>query len=579
MLNSNNREDLNMTKDFNMVKSGTVNGQPIPRAPQSANNQGVPSQRPGQPQQRQGMPIQRPGQLQQRPPQSIQRQGQPQQPQGVTSQGQIRQSQAQVRQIRPQAQHAVKDAPTQAIPSVTRMGNETRSSVRPQTNAVPQVRKPEPKPSQTETRGGIPQVHTASVNKPQAINKTAQKRSVDSRMMKTRVDAVDIEQQKKEQSKIDSKEKKSSSKKNQSAGVNTVMSIVKAIVYIIFVIVVSVFLAVAIIKVGNDVFAFVKSDEPIEITIPENATTEDISDILADNDVIEYPEVFKLFAKFKKYDNNYVAGDYTVTPSMNYEALVLEFKPKSVAGTIDITIPEGYTTDEIIDLFVSSGIGTREGFVDVIQNGEFDYWFVDLLNEDTANPSRIYRLDGYLFPDTYQFYLASSEWTIVNKLLRRFSQIFTREYREQCEALGYTVDEIVTLASIIEKEAASPSEFFLVSSVFHNRMNASWAFPRLESDATVVYAIEHETGERNVDLYYDTPYNTYKYEGFPPGPISNPSASAMLAALSPLDTNYYYFISNNNVTYFSASKAEHDAYVEKFKNESTQQTTGDVPNN
>ena len=128
-------------------------------------------------------------------------------------------------------------------------------------------------------------------------------------------------------------------------------------------------------------------------------------------------------------------------------------------------------------------------------------------------------------------------------MLKRFSQIFTSEYRKQCETLGYTVDQIVTLASIIEKEAASPSEFFLVSSVFHNRLNNRWVYPRLESDATVVYVIQHETGERNVDLTYDTPYNTYLYDGLTPGPISNPSASAMLAALSPQETNYFYFVS------------------------------------
>ena len=253
--------------------------------------------------------------------------------------------------------------------------------------------------------------------------------------------------------------------------------------------------------------------------------------------VIKYPKIFSLYAKVRKDDGVYIAGTYSVSPMQNFDSLRASFKPQEVSGTIEITIPEGYTTDEIIDLMVENGIGTREGYVNEIQNGEFDYWFVKELEEDGVSEDRIYRLDGYLFPDTYQFYLASSEWTVINKLLRRFAQIFTTEYRDQCEVLGYSVDEMITLASIIEKEAANPSEFFLVSSVFHNRLKAKWTFPQFESDATVVYAIAHETGERTVDLFYDSPYNTFRYSDFPPGPICNPSAAAPASlVISPSDT-------------------------------------------
>ncbi len=365
-------------------------------------------------------------------------------------------------------------------------------------------------------------------------------------------------------------------------GGNTVVSVVRAVVYIIFVLVISIFLAITMIVVSNDVYAFVKSDEVVEITIPEYATLEEVSEILYKNDVIKYPTIFKLYAVAEHDNGEFLAGTYSVSPMMNYDALLAEFKEKPVSGTERITIPEGYTTDEIIDLFVSYGIGTREGYVDVIQNYDFDYWFIDELEESGRTENRIYRLDGYLFPDTYEFYKSSSEATVIDKLLKRFTQIFTKEYRDQCAELGYTVDEMITLASLIEKEAASSSEFFLVSSVFHNRLNNKWSFPQLESDATVLYAIAHDTGERPKtvtasDLLYDTPYNTYTHDGLPPGPIANPSASAMLAALSPVSTNYYYFVANKGVTYFSATKAEHDAYIAEFNAETTQQTTGDVP--
>ena len=363
-------------------------------------------------------------------------------------------------------------------------------------------------------------------------------------------------------------------------GGNTVVSVVKAIVYIVFVMIVSVFLSMVIINVGNDMFAFVKSDELVEVNIPEYATLDEVTEVLYKNDIIRYPTIFKIFAVKEKDDRKFVAGTYTVHGMMSYEDLLDAFKEKPVTGIKKITIPEGFTTDEIIDLFVSEGIGTREGFVDVIQNYEFDYWFLRELNDNGISEDRIYRLDGYLFPDTYEFYLNSSEATVINKLLKRFSQIFTKEYREQSAAFGYTVDEVITLASIIEKEAASPSEFFIISSVFHNRMNNPWTFPKLESDATIVYQMQHESGERpqltGADLEVDLAYNTYTNDGLPPGPIANPSASAMLAALSPVTTNYYFFYHYKGTIYPSETKAQHEAIVAQFRDYTEEQTTGEL---
>jgi UPF0755 protein len=366
-------------------------------------------------------------------------------------------------------------------------------------------------------------------------------------------------------------------------GGNTVVSVIKAVIYIIFILVVSVFLSIAVIAVANDIYAFVKSDEVVEVTIPEYATLEEVSEILYMNDIIKYPTIFKLYAVAEHDNGEFLAGTYSVKPMMNYDDLLAEFKEKPISGTATITIPEGYSTDEIINLMVANGIGTREGYVDVIQNHDFDYWFIDELEASGRTGNRLYRLDGYLFPDTYEFYKNSSEVTVINKLLKRFNQIFTREYRDQCAALGYSVDQMITLASMIEKEAASPSEFFWVSSVFHNRLNNPWAFPRMESDATVLYIIAHDKGERPKtvtpeDLQYQTPYNTYMYEGLPPGPIANPSASAMLAALSPVSSDYYYFyyMSSLGRTVYSATKTEHDGYIAQDR-QGSQQNTGDVP--
>ena len=379
------------------------------------------------------------------------------------------------------------------------------------------------------------------------------------------------------------KKKKEKVRFTDGEGGNTVVSVIKAIVYIIFVVIISVFASIFIILVGNDVFAFVKNDEVRDVVIPEYATLDEVATILYENEIIAYPKIFKLYAVAEKDDGEYVAGTYSISPMYNYEELLDAFKEKPVTGWQEIMIPEGYTTDDIINLFISRGIGTKEGFVDVINNYEFDYWFIDELGEDWSADGRIYRLDGYLFPDTYQFYNNSSEVTVIKKLLKRFNQIFTQEYRNQCAEMGYTVDEMITLASMIEKEAGSSAEFFYVSSVFHNRLNNPYVFPKLESDATIVYAIQHDTGTRPAltgsDLTYDTPYNTYTHNGLPPGPIANPSASAMLAALSPTKTNYYFFVSDAGVTYFSETKDEHEAYIAKIasrQSSAAQQTTGDM---
>ena len=348
---------------------------------------------------------------------------------------------------------------------------------------------------------------------------------------------------------------------------NSVISAVKAVTYILIILIVSAVIAGAVIAVGNDVFAFVKSDEIKEVRMPDTPTIDDVAETLGMNGIIKYPFAFKLYAKFTHDDGNFVGGEYTVSPSMDYEDLLDAFKEKKPTGTIRLTIPEGYTTDEIIDLFVSNGIGTKEGFIDVINNYEFNYWFIDELNESGWSENRFYRLDGYLFPDTYDFYLTSSEETVINKLLKRFKQMYTLKMKNSATTLGYTTDEIVTIASMIEKESKLTTDRANISSVFNNRLSNSWAFPYLQSDATVMYAIHHDTGERKKQLteedkYYETPYNTYLYRGMPPGPIANPGYSSLMYALSPGDTKYFYFVTDNKgVAHFAETLEEHNQNV------------------
>ncbi len=352
---------------------------------------------------------------------------------------------------------------------------------------------------------------------------------------------------------------------NMSAAVGALTSVAKAVIYLVGVLAVSVFLAVMIISVANDVFAFVKSEEAVTVQVPENCDTDTLAQILADAGAIKHPSVFSMYIKFKKKDGDYIPGTYKVSPSLNYDYMIYEFKEKTPERTtVVVTIPEGYSTDQIVKLLIDKGLGTYEGYQRAINEYDFEYKFL----EDTENfsPDRYWRLDGYLYPDTYYYYSDSTEETVIYKMLENFNNKFSEEYYARADELGMTVDELITLASMIQKEVRYADEFGNVSSVFHNRLNNLAAYPHLDSDATIVYAIEHETGTRPeslTDTSYESPYNTYKCIGLPPGPIANPSIEAIRYAMYPNKTNYYYFVSGTSGrTTFSRNYTEHQQAIQ-----------------
>jgi len=346
---------------------------------------------------------------------------------------------------------------------------------------------------------------------------------------------------------------------------NTLSSVIKAMMYIVFVIVASGFLSYYIIAIGNDVFAFVKSDEVVLITLDDYATTSDVAQQLYDNEVISFPKIFELYVKFRgsltqATSGGYLTGTFEVTPSLSYDDLVFALVPKAAAREeVSITIREGLTVNEIITIFVEKGIGTREGFIDVIQNYDFDYWFIDELGE--LDPNRTYRLEGYLYPDTYYFYTDSSEYAVIKKFLDRFNEMFDERYKESCEAVGMSVDEVIILASMIQMEGKYVSEYGAISSVFHNRLNNPRAETAgfLNSDATIQYALnERKSVLTSEDTELDSPYNTYEHKGLPPGPICCPSLDAMNYAMYPDDTKYFYFVSRTNgYSLFAETAEEH----------------------
>ncbi len=363
----------------------------------------------------------------------------------------------------------------------------------------------------------------------------------------------------------------------------------KAVIYVTLVLIVSAYLAYYIISIGNDVFALVTGSTEIKVTLPEDATEDTVADILTDKGLVDYKWVFSYY--MQHYGDGetirFIPGEHTLNTDMNYSqlltALTTAYRPREI---VTLTFPEGFTVDEIIDLFVANGVGTREGFVDAINNYPYKHEFVQLLEQQQWPKSRVYRLEGYLYPDTYDFYTDTEEYLAINKLLNNFNDKvwadWKRTYAEQCEQNGFTLDEIITLASMIEAEGKTAEDFECISYVFHNRLKNPAEFPKLESDATIQYAYElagldREQDASQINIQFNSPYNTYLYDGLPPGAICNAGTDAILAAIypsPPLDEddkpikNIYFFVSNNaGKTYYAKTAFQHERNKERVQKE------------
>ena len=313
--------------------------------------------------------------------------------------------------------------------------------------------------------------------------------------------------------------------------------------------------------------------------------------------------VYKMeFSSYHKADSEFVAGKYKdVSPEYGYDVLLALFLPETKGRQeISVSIPEGYTVDDIIELFVSKGIGTKEAFVEVINTYEFDterYWFLQdvPLITDPENDPRIYRLEGFLYPDTYRFYDSYTDKegdtpgtaaakAVITKLLDQFKNNFKKsfflkqqKYMEENfpDAPKLTVYEILTIASILEKEGVA-EERNLISAVFYNRLQHpehEGIGGKLESNAVTQYALRHdgykvssEFGE--FELNYETPYNSYKYAGLPPTPIVTPTLDSLNAALYPAEgLDYFFFVATDSgYSFFASTLAEHLENVERAKN-------------
>ena len=370
--------------------------------------------------------------------------------------------------------------------------------------------------------------------------------------------------------------------------------LVWALVYVAFVIGVSTLLATFGWKAANDVLALNKEAHTATITLPdeiftvtevevksedeetgkvtvttETVTTADmkyVADLLEDNGMIEYNWIFRLFSKFTHSDTKLRPGTYTLNTDMDYRALIASMGSTSAnRATVDVTFPEGSTLDQIFEQMEKKGVATVDKLKETA--AEHDYAFSFLQDIPLGD---YHRLEGYLFPDTYTFYLNEDPLTAINKMLLNFDIRFTDEMRQAVGETEYSIRDILTIASMIEKETDG-SDRARISSVIYNRLERpnSETAGYLNIDATIFYV----TGRTVTQADYqgvDDPYNTYLYKGLPPGPIANPGLASIRAAMNPASENYYFYaLGDDSVHHYFETYAGLQSFIasqERYQN-------------
>lgn len=301
-----------------------------------------------------------------------------------------------------------------------------------------------------------------------------------------------------------------------------------------------------------------------EITINDDTDFNAIVDQLEQKGLIEYKFLFKLYAAFSHAEDKIAPGTYELNTEMDYHALVSNMGASSATRQeTDITIKEGLTIDQVFQLLDDRGVTSVDKLQDMAAN--YDYAFDWLRDRPLGD---YHRLEGYLFPDTYTFELGENPKYVINKMLVNFDAKMD-EYMDQFSAEGavYSLHDIVTIASMIEKETDG-EDYRTISSVIYNRLTnpAAETVGYLQIDATLVY-LNGGKVPTLADREIDSPYNTYKYQGLPAGPISNPGMTSLLAAMEPESTNYYFYVLNPETKRheFTRTYAEHDALVQRYQ--------------
>ncbi len=337
-------------------------------------------------------------------------------------------------------------------------------------------------------------------------------------------------------------------------------------VFFIVVIVVSMIVSVYAIFCMNDILAITKTKSNVTVSFTQEIKdSSDAVDMLADKGLIKCKNFCKFFVKFRdkvitssRLGGPYAAGVYYLNGKMGLEGMLVTLQGDTTAKeTISLTFPEGYTVPEIVEKLSENDVCDKSALLSVIQSTEFTYSLVSNLKASDSVP---YRLEGFMFPDTYEFYVGESSASTVKKFLENGDKKYKRKYRKRAKELGYTDYEVFTIASIIQKEAANNDQMKDISAVIHNRLKDTVNYPSLGCQSTSDYITNKvspalsSTSSHTAD-YYMAYYNTNTTStvvGLPAGPICNPGMAAIKAALYPSDSGAKFFFHDTDGNLYTA---------------------------
>ena len=367
------------------------------------------------------------------------------------------------------------------------------------------------------------------------------------------------------------KRKKRRKKKKYTNHTRTMGHVFLGVVLSVAAICVGVFLAWKVIVGLMDYTGMAKKSHEADIVIDSTMNVDDIAETLHENGIIEMPWLFKTYINMKDEEEGFLDGEYTVNSTMSYSNIITLLKTvRQYTNTVTVMIPEGYNAQQIGQLLEENLVCRADDFEKYYRSKLEKYDFEEQI---TVTENRFYALEGYLFPDTYEFYVIddlpdkpsmdTSQYAkqAAEKMYSNFQNKITKKMYARAKELGMTFDEVVTLASIIQKEGTNEENMANISSVFHNRLENMYEYPHLQSDTTDNYiedVIRPNIPSSSLALYENviTAYDTYTCEGLPAGPICSPGLEAINAALYPAETDYYYFLSSSDGVFYYASTVE-----------------------
>ncbi len=351
--------------------------------------------------------------------------------------------------------------------------------------------------------------------------------------------------------------------------------------WIISVVIVGAMLSMFIITGMNDLLAINRtSSDTVKVQIPKDPTLEQVTDILVEKNVIDKPIYFKMFAKLTKADDDFSQGTYELRKNMDYQAIITNLEGSSSrVDTVSVTIIEGQNIIEIADTLIEEGaLDDRDKFLELCNSDTFDKDF-DFISDIKNADDRYYKLEGYLYPDKYEFYANEDAENVIYKFLnnyeskinekqefRGYDDTYTIKKMIEKSGTSYSLDEIMRIASIIQAEAANVDDMYYISSILHNRLDAdsSMGVSNLGLDSTKYYPYRTASDvPESAGSNYTSKYDTYEKTGLPAGAICNPGMDAIKAALAPEDTSYYFFCHDSDGTaYYASTLYEHNANLE-----------------